>query len=328
MKKLFTAGLALFIVLSVCWMSISAEPENKLKNMDWVKFYNQSPVAKLQESGVDYWSAPGINSAWASPGLDIYPAVKAAIGKEDEVSVYIVFDARVKYTNTADNGKDYPCGILLRATGISADIKDNFKETYMGSAFVNSDGNVTCRFTTEAKISDQWTHFELQKDFTSDDTDDTFWTAWMLCLDRMTNSSSASALEFKNMGVYLEDEFSPTETEAPADGGTDNEEPATNQATPTPVIINTPVNFNKYGITFSTGVPVADANGSATPAQTNAAATKAATPTAKTEPKKTSAGLIIAVAIGAVVIVSAAVISCVLILKKRNEAPQDEEEEN
>ncbi len=332
MKKVLTLVLCCVVLLSLLCVSAFAQGENKLKNGAWSKYYNKEDVTKLQENGEDYYSAGGITTAWGSPGIDIMPAVKAAMGTEDEVSVYIVFDARVKYASAGDKGADYPVGVKIRADGLTDDAKDpeKFSTEYEGGAFRNDSGNVSITLTSSENISDEWTRLEFCQTFTADDINSKLWSKWMLCFDRMENFESASALEFKNTGVYLEDEYEspnkPKETPTPKPTATPTAKAGDEKTTPAPsgnkssadfkpLVLNVPINFDRYPITFAETKAPANAT-EAVSSSPEAGAT--ATASAEQDEKDSgNTGLIIGIIAAAAVIVAGAVCAVIVINKKK-----------
>ncbi len=329
MKKVLTFVLCFVTVLSLLSVCTFAQGENKLKDGAWTKYYNKEAVTKLQENGVDYYSAAGITTAWGSPGIDIMPAIKAAMGSEEEVSVWIVFDVRVKYVSDADKGSEYPVGVKVRADGVSDKVKDpaDFATEYEGGAFRNDSGNISITLTSSTPITDEWTHIEFAQDFSVGDLNTKLWSKLTLCLDRMENYESAAALEFKNTGVYLDDEYeseskpkaTPTPTAKPADkGGDAKNTPAPeggkssgNKASSDfkPLVLNVPINYDRYPITFAETKAPAKVEDTAT-----------ATPEAQTQTvdeNSSNTGLIIGIIVAAAVAVAGALCAVIVINKKK-----------
>lgn len=240
MKKYVSIALALICALCMLTLGVSAAAENKLKT-SWDKGLAQAVEQKVDEDGVPYASATGIDKAWISPFLNVYDAVKAVIGSEDEAEVMFVYEVRVQYKNEADKGTPITVEPAIRANELNPQIKDKdtFAGLYEGSLFRNPDTNVMAFFqdVKSLELTDEWTVFEASLYVEKGDINDDFWKRWDLCVHQISDPDLIASLEFRNAGVYDAEEYEsvfPTPTPDLA-----TPVPATPEPTPT-VAPNTP----------------------------------------------------------------------------------------
>lgn len=305
MKKYLSIALVCLLTLSMLTAGVSAQAENKLTT-SWEKGLAGAVEQKTDADGTAYASATGIDKAWLSPFLNVYDAVKAVVGNEEEVEVMFAFEVRIQYKNEEDKGIPVMVHPLIRANECSDDIKDTekFPEVYEGELFANKDKNVMAYFDVSTiEVTDEWAVFESSKLVSKTELNDAWWKRWDLCVDQISDPEIIASLEFRNAGVYNAEDYEsmiPEPTEAPA----------TPEPTPTEVT-NTPV-----GLT-STTAP---------------AASPTATEITDIGDKDQTNGnttTIVIVCVVAAVVVAAVIIGVVTIKKKKSadasaEEPQDE----
>ncbi len=281
MMKVISAISALALTAAMLITNAFAAGGNLVTDQSaWQKMPGIScgTITKKTENGQDYWSAEGINNPWESPGFDILPVLKKAMGDEDYVTVNISFEIRATFKNAGD-ADDFNVGVLIRAFLKSGYTVDDFKADYEGGFIKNtSDVNLAGRFVNEELISGEWTKVSYSiEDLATEAVNFENFASWMLCVDRISSDMTGKikTLDFKNVSVTVdsgEEEKKPDENTGNNTGDTKpyavvNTPIPTAKAgkpTPTPAAINTPVNFNKYPQTLVDGtVPEA---GRVTPA--------------------------------------------------------------
>ncbi len=229
-----------------------ALPEgNKLLNTEWVKCLGGAVAEKGDFKGAEMYKVTGINSSFASVGLDIYPSIKALMGDGDTANVWIVLDVRAR------GGEDLPFGMKIRPAGVSDTINSNegFGANYRGTTFkyTNSTG-VCATVLNEDKFTNVWHRVEMPVLFTSADINDEFWTGWNLCFDMMKNYDAIEELQIKNVGIYLYEDYEPiNKADEGTDGGTGDSEGSKKEHEPSTgdLTIYRPIGYNKYTASFA-----------------------------------------------------------------------------
>jgi hypothetical protein len=257
---------------------------------------------------------PNWKSAYGSPWLDILPAVKAAMGEEDEINVYIVFDIRV-INYKGMEGKTHPFGIKIRPkTTDLTKMKEDFEENYLGATFTHyGEGDIRLTILNSGKkeITEDWQRMEFIWTFTAEDVEDGLWEAWNLCFDNVSNFKTLGAIQVKGMGVFNSDEYEPInveeevkETPAPeADGETNADKPVSD-GTVKPIVLHKPIGGGRYQITFMDSVETEVEGG------------------LMNDNGGTDLTTIILIAVGAVVVIGALV--TVVVLKKKSSVKEEE----
>ena len=311
MKKLCVLLLIIALTALSCISVLAETPElpenNKLLSTEWVRGLGAAKATKESVDGHEVYTITNMDSNFASPYLDIYPSVKALMGDEVEVSVWIVLDVRV--VNTAETqGEDFPFGMKLRPKTTSLTASENaFNENYGVDAesFKHQFGSVSASVFSGMVATEEWTRIEMLKSFVDYDINDELWTKWNLCFDMMQRFDSGASLQVRNVGIFLEDDYEPAEEE-------DDEGGAELSATPAPVDVYKPIGFDKYEITFADALdseskPEATDAPDATNAPDNGGAVA--------EPDKASALPIVLIASGAAIAVI--VVVAVIVIKKK-----------
>ena len=314
MKKICILLLVLAITALSCISTLAETPalpeNNKLLSTEWVKGLGSATAKKETVDGQEVYTISGMNSNFSSPFLDIYPSIKAAIGDESEMDLWIVLDVRV--VNTAETkGEEFPFGMKLRpkTTSLTA-TEELFSENYGLDAdtFKHQYGSVNAGIFSNMSATEEWTRIEVLKTFVDYDINDELWTKWNLCCDMMQKFDSGASLQVRNVGIYLYDDYEPIEVEEEDE---DSKNPIT--ATPTPFTVYKPIGFDKYEITF------ADALESESKPGATVAPDATSTPDnggAVAKPDKASALPIVLVAVGAAIVI--AVVAIIIIKKKGN----------
>ena len=241
MKKVFSMVLVLVLAFSVLTLGISAQAENKLTT-SWEKGLAGAVEQKTDADGTTYASATGISGAWVSPFLNVYDAVKAVVGNEEEAEVMFAFEIRVQYKNAEDQGTPVTVRPVIRANECADDMKnsESFLEIYEGEMFSNKDNaNVLAYFDISSlEVIDEWTVFESAKFVSSTELNDTWWKRWDLCVDQISDVDMIASLEFRNAGIYNAEDYEsmiPEPTEEPTTPAPPTEIPTPTQQANTPV---------------------------------------------------------------------------------------------
>lgn len=249
-KRFFVLVLS-FLLLTIFTLNVSAQnqlPENnKLLDTAWTKGLGTAKIKKEIIDNEEVYTMTNMDSSFASAYLDIYPSIKALIGEEVEISVWIVLDVRVINTNE-NKGADFPFGMKLRPnTTALTTTEAAFNKNYYGEAesFKHQFGSVSASIFSGMTATEEWTRFEFLKSFTDYDINDNFWTKWNLCFDGMSEFANGSSLQIKNVGIFLEEDYESVEV----NNKTEESKPAS--PTPTPFQVYKPFNFDKYEITFA-----------------------------------------------------------------------------
>ena len=236
MKKIFTILLAVAIVFSMS-VSVFAEVENFAKDAKWVQGYaggvsNKDGIAK----------ATGIKAAYTSPFIDIYPAVKAALGTDTDAELIIRFKVRADFTE-GNEGEISSARTLLRGGSIKPeeveDWNTNYSEATDGESFFNSDkgGNIMHYFSSGFSFTDEeWTTVIIELEVSDTIVNCDLTPKWNFCLDTIGNYGIIESLQFKEFTVahyddsLLEVEDEPVEVEKPEkEEKPDSNEPVSNE---------------------------------------------------------------------------------------------------
>lgn len=209
MKKFLTLLLA---IVMVCALAIPAfaEPENFLTEPKWDKGTAGSVSYK---DGVA--TGTGFAAKYSCPSVDILPAIKAALGDEDEIEVTIVFDARINFKGGESNSTE--AMMLLRGTnGISglsgADNADAWLDAYDESLdgedrfFSNSSGNILKYCSDTIEITDEWQTYSTNIFAYAGQINNPSVIKWNLTLDRFTTFAEFESLEIRNLQIVLTEE--------------------------------------------------------------------------------------------------------------------------
>ena len=268
-------------------MSITAFAE-KVSAGQWKKGLCGG-VSTTAENGKTVYVATGIDASYMSPIINIYPEIKKALEKNEEISVTVSFDAKATFE---DEDGESPAIITMRADGITDKgkqlSKEEFKDVYSGSLFKKIDeANIMSSGLTNNGISltNEWDTYEIQFDLYQDeDITDELFTKWNLCLSSI-----------KEFGVIQSIELTEPVLTIQTDGGA--------KATPTPE-----------------ATPTATATAAATATPTaKATATTTATATATPEPTESGSktGLIVGIVIAAVAVLGGGGAAAYFIIKKK-----------
>ncbi len=241
MKKCGSIILALALAFCVLTLGVSAQAENKL-TATWQKGFTSAVEVKTDTDGTSYVSATGIEDAWYSPFINVYDAVKAVVGDEEEAEVMFAFEMRIQYKNAEDQGIPITVRPVIRANECADAMKnsESFLETYEGEMFSNGDNaNVMAYFDISSfEVTDEWTVFESSKFVSQTELNDSWWKKWDLCVDQISDADMIASLEFRNAGVYNAEDYEsmiPEPTEEPTTPAPPTEVPTPTQAANTPV---------------------------------------------------------------------------------------------
>lgn len=289
-----------------------ALPEGNLLDTKWAKGYNATDVVEGTFKDQPMYSMTQWKNAYSSPFLDILPAVKAAMGEEEEITVYIVMDLRVLNYKGME-GASHPFGIKIRpkTTELTTE-KEDFDENYLGATFTHNgkgDVRLTLLGSDKKEITEEWQRFEFIYTFFAEDVEDGLWAAWNLCFDNVKNFKTLGAIQAKNMGVFLEDNYEPINVEpeatpVPETSGDANTDKPVSDGTVEPIVLHNPIGGGRYQITFMEAVDTEVEGGLIGNNGGN------------------DLTAIIAAAVGAVVIIGALV--TVVVLKKKNSVKEEE----
>ncbi|MBR6765650.1 MAG: hypothetical protein IKM06_04110 [Clostridia bacterium] len=230
-------------------------PEGNYLKSAWVKGLGASTVSTGTFKDQTTHVFKGMNNSYASPYLDIYGAVKSALGDEDEVEVWFVLDVRI--ANKADNaGDEHKFGMKIRPTkGGKLLSEEDALDEYEGSLFVHSTGGVSKTILSAGAmmLTESWQRIEISLTVYGDDINDAVFDAWNVCFDNMETYQDIVEIQVKNAGIFLDDDYEPIEVEEDEDdNGGDGGAAIT--TTPKPVTIYKPFNFDKYSVTFREAV--------------------------------------------------------------------------
>ena len=200
--------------------------------------------------------AKNINAEYRSPAINILPAIKAALGDGDEVSLILTYEMRV---TMADEGDETSIRPLLRGVNALTDLAgaDNvedwieaYEETLDGDSafFSNSNGNIMRAVHDPIDLTDgEWTEVTIELDLTSNQVLSPAVAKWNLCADKILNFAGIKTLEYRNLSIVLADESEepvededpvedekPQEDQKPVEDEKPQEDKPETQATPAP----------------------------------------------------------------------------------------------
>ncbi len=332
MKKFLTMLLALAIVFTMAIPALAA-PKNYAKDAKWVK----APVAcafgissVTESNGVT--TVTGFPDEWSSPVVDVLPAIKAALGNKDEVTITISFELRATFF-AGSKGSSGTARLLFRGeNGIygfsdADDWNKTYCETLDGEApFFNNDGGNIMRHTgtmVEIKDSD-WSLVTTTLTLYAPHINNDCVTAWNLCLDKNSMHRSIQSLQFRNLSLtVVEPEAEPTKTpvvptKAPATPTKAPATPTTVPATPTQIPATptvTPVTPTETPANPTEAPATPTATATSTTAPTATATATATEPPADDSDNGGSPAILIVAIIEAVVIAGGVV--AVIVVKKK-----------
>lgn len=253
MKKILTVLLIFIIILSfgvTSYADTPALPEgNKLLNDKWAKYLGDVSVAESEVEGQKIYSITNFNKSFATPSINIYPSIKALMGDNDEITVWLVFDVRYE----GDAGQEHPFGMKIRADGIGAGLKaeDDFLENYSDAdTFEFNNGNIYASIASKGqfKVTNEWQRVEILKTFSAFDINNDFWTSWHVCFDYMGDFDKIGIFQIRNTGIFLEEEYESVKNEDIPKEDEGKDLPA---VTPSPAVIYRPYGYDKYTATFA-----------------------------------------------------------------------------
>ena len=232
MKKIITLILAVALVFSMATASFSVNAEAELKN-----FFDMEAItpvgigggeaAKKEVDGETVYSNTKIDYRWCSMGFDILPALKAALGDDEDVEVTLVFQIKTDWTD-AFAGHKTSCKPLLRAFGctdISADWDSKYEDA-LGDAeavFHCSDAkNVIGQVSTKrVPLNDEgWTTYTVDLYYEKAQLECAETPQWIFCVDEMNGAHQPSGTEapkgklvmfdevlFKDIAIYYTEDY-------------------------------------------------------------------------------------------------------------------------
>ncbi|MBR2860427.1 MAG: hypothetical protein IKB86_01125 [Clostridia bacterium] len=334
MKKIITLLLAVAIVFSMATtnFNVNAEIQNfyDMETMDPVGI--GAEVARKTVDGETVFSGANIAYRYYSLGFDILPAIKAALGDEEEVEVTLAFEIHTKWAEGFEGRRTSAKPIMrVRGGSVANGDADAWNSAYedaldgSDAIFKTTDGvNIIGRITTKrVALNDEgWSLFTLDLYLTKAQIECAMTSNWTFCFDEMNGAHQPKSSEtkdgklilfeevlIKNIGIYYTEEYVAANT---------TPEP---EATATPIPTATPEPENNDGDAVE---PTATATPVTKPTAT-AANDNINDNTNKNEGDDDKAGLPwIWIAIGAVVVVGA-VVAVVVITSKKAKAKDKEE---
>ncbi len=220
MKRLFAWIMCMAILLSA-WVVVTPAEEplgtaevNYVQGIEWNKKVG-SPTVTVTEGGA---VMTGVANSWDSAGCDILPAVKAALGEEDMITVKLTVEARaaLKAGNEGDTVYVRP---LLRGTNTLAGAGDaEWGAAYAASldgdypVFAMTGGNIMKTFSEGGmNLPDgEWVTFETVLELTRNQISSSLLSEWVFCVDSIGGIDMIDNIEFKNLSI--------TETESVSGG--------------------------------------------------------------------------------------------------------------
>ena len=253
MKRIFALLLIYtFVVVSAVTVCADA-PKNQLLNTKWAKAMGKVEVSEKVVGGEKITTMSGMDSSYATAAIDIMPTIEKLMGDKDEIDVWIVLDVRVD----CDDGEEFPFGMKIRADGTSELVKteEAFNENYTEATTFRhrGGGGISISAYPSGTLTNQWQRIEIQQNFTAFDLNKDFWKRWNLCFNSMSAFEDMGAIQIKNVGIYLFNEYeSVTETETEkTETDTKPEDKTETHVTPAPVKIYKPYGFDKYTVNFA-----------------------------------------------------------------------------
>ncbi len=253
MKKIITAILTVVLALSLMSVCVGAEGEAK-NYISGTWDTGGLGAGKVTSNDAFSCVTEDVKQPWHSPAINIYPAVKAALGDEDEVEILFTFEAKVTWVSADYEGEELSIRPLLRGGKSGGEDYNEKLQEYCDEnevsdkMFSDSAGNVMCtKLGGAVTLTDgEWTLFEsepvlFEKGIVAAGTE-FFNDAWRLCFDNMKVStddfSNIASIDIQKAGVYVAEEYyeaNATPTPEPTPTPT-----ATPEATPTPDATPTP----------------------------------------------------------------------------------------
>ncbi len=248
MKKILTLLLALTIIFAF-GITAFAEAENYASDCFWEQGVLLAKSDFTVADGVCV--AKNINAEYRSPAINILPALKAALGDNDEISVILTYEMRVTMATAGAKTTARPLfrGVNALTDLAGADNVEDWVEAYEESLdgdsafFSNSNGNIMRAVHDPVELVDgEWTEITIELDLTSAQILSPAVAKWNLCADKIVNFAGIKTLEYRNVSIVLADEAEDTETpeEKPAEKPEEKpeEKPAENkpatEVTPAP----------------------------------------------------------------------------------------------
>ena len=230
-KKLLALLLTFATLLSAVSMAAvvtaegadeTATSTNYAKDLVWNKTVG-GPTPQITDNGA---VMSGIKNAWDSVGVDILPALKAALGEDDAVTVRITFEVRAAFRDGAA-AKSASARPLVRGTSTLGGKSDTewtnaYLDALGGDApyFMIANGNVM-QPCNEGEISfsdEEWRKYETVLELTRKQIECSLLSEWVLCVDCIGGIDMLESFEFRGLSVCKEsaNEEEGTGTDTPA----------------------------------------------------------------------------------------------------------------
>ena len=264
MKKLIYFLFASILTFSVLCSTVSAdEGVNYAKNLKWSKGWCSS--IKVSD-GVT--TATGFSQNYSTPFFNIQPALKDAMGDEDDVTVILSFKMHVILKKTAsvdlitakalirgNNGKpEYTTASEWRA---AYEESLDGEERFFGTTGSNVNILKYLDSSVLALTEDDWYSFETTITVSRAQLHNEFVNAWFVCFDNISSYNYVESFVIKDLAIYVygEEPEDPEETPKPTEKAPEATKEAS-QPTATLRPIGAFPSPDLYSDTFITPAPV------------------------------------------------------------------------
>ena len=190
-----------------------SEPEtvNYAAGLSWSEKVG-TPTVTVTENGA---IMTDISNSWDSAGVDILPAVKAALGDEEFVDLRLSIQAQITMKSGYEGGA-MSVRPLLRGTRSSASPADSewqnaYNDSLQGDAplFHISGSNIMSAFYEGSMtLTDgQWMTYETVLKLTKNQIESTLLSEWVLCVDSIGGIEMIDNIEFGDLHISMDTSY-------------------------------------------------------------------------------------------------------------------------
>ena len=230
-----------------------APGENLAANLKWNGF---SGASISEADGVI--TVSNFKYPYSSFIIDVLPAIKRALGDNDDLEIFFTFESRANFTQGNEKEKVTANTLFRGANALSVSASDvaEWSEEYEDSfedsdpLFMNSGGNIMKYLSQSVSFSSEWESHVITLEFEAEQILNPALSKWDFCIDGISKPAILDSIEIRNFVITIEepedvdDGDDVKDTETPAD----DKEPESNkpkvEATPTPFVVwQTPIGF-------------------------------------------------------------------------------------
>lgn len=221
LRRILSFALILSMSLPLGLGLVSAEesslpPENLAASLVWDKLVGTPSVTQTATGAI----MKGLSNSWDSVGVDVLPALRKVVDKEDEVVLKL--SVSLKATMMAGSEREtLSVRPLIRGTSAVSGLNDaewnsRYADTLEGDPAVMGmyGGNIMGFIDEELSLThDTWRTYETTMELTRRQVRSSLLTEWIFCVDNLygMDREKVEAVEFKDLSIQIqiEEEIAP-----------------------------------------------------------------------------------------------------------------------